>query len=155
MFFHMYIALGRGRQTPGVKLLTERPYHFDHLLQVLKKIPLNSDFIHILNVFSRVSSPKAGEDNAWGQNFDPNRKALSLWSFFANLQKSFSTLIFYIFLNYFIHVYSPGARADIPLRSNFWCHQKGLNILTIYCKFQNDLFEFWFYAYVLIFHACI
>ena len=39
MFFHMYIAPGRGRQTPGVKSLmsTESPYHFDHLLQVLKK----------------------------------------------------------------------------------------------------------------------
>ena len=48
MFFHMYIAPGRGRQTPVVKILmsTERPYHFDHLLQVLKKILLNS-FIHI------------------------------------------------------------------------------------------------------------
>ena len=39
MFFHMYIAQGRGRQSPGVKILmsTERPHHFDHLLQVLKK----------------------------------------------------------------------------------------------------------------------
>ena len=44
-----YIAPGKGRQTPWVKIFmsTERPYHFDHLLQVLKKIPLNSDFIHI------------------------------------------------------------------------------------------------------------
>ena len=34
-----YIAPGKGRQTPWVKILmsTERPYHFDHLLQVLKK----------------------------------------------------------------------------------------------------------------------
>ena len=39
MFFHMYIAPDWGRQTPGVKILmsTERPYHFDNLLQVLKK----------------------------------------------------------------------------------------------------------------------
>ena len=39
MFFHMYIAPGRGIQTPVVKILkaTERPYHFDHLLEVLKK----------------------------------------------------------------------------------------------------------------------
>ena len=39
MFSHMYIAPGRGRQTPGVKILmsTERPYQFDHLLQVLRK----------------------------------------------------------------------------------------------------------------------
>ena len=45
----MYIARGKGRQTLGVKSLmsTERPNHFDHLLQVLKKITLKSDFIHI------------------------------------------------------------------------------------------------------------
>ena len=32
----MYIARGKGRQTVGVKILmsTERPCHFDYLLQV-------------------------------------------------------------------------------------------------------------------------
>ena len=47
MFFHMYIAPGRGRQTPGVKILTstDRLYRFDHMLQVLIKIPLNYDWI--------------------------------------------------------------------------------------------------------------
>ena len=39
MILYIYIAPGKGRQTPGVHMLmpTERPYHFDHLLQVLKK----------------------------------------------------------------------------------------------------------------------
>ena len=39
MILYMYIAQGRGRQPPGDKVLisTEMPYHFTHLLQVLKK----------------------------------------------------------------------------------------------------------------------
>ena len=45
---------------------------------IFEKIPLNSDFIHIFNVFSRVYSSRAGADHPWDQNFDPNRKALSL-----------------------------------------------------------------------------
>ena len=39
-----------------------------------------------------------GQTMPQGQNFDPNRKALSLWPFVANLKtKSLSTLILYIF----------------------------------------------------------
>ena len=78
-FPHIY-SPGQGQTNPCVKILmsTEKPYHFDHLLQVLKKIPLNSDCIHIFNAFSRVSSPGQGQTMPCGQNFGPNRKALSL-----------------------------------------------------------------------------
>ena len=75
MFFHMYIAPGRGRQTPGVKILmsTERPYHFDYLLQVLKKIPLNSDFIHIFLMFFHVYIAP-GQTMPWGQILIPTER---------------------------------------------------------------------------------
>ena len=38
MFHHMYIALDRGRQSTGDKILmtTERPFLFAHMLQVSK-----------------------------------------------------------------------------------------------------------------------
>ena len=81
MFLHMYIAPGRGRQTPGVKILmsTERPYHYDHLFASFEKIPLNSDFIHIfLMFFHMYIALRQRQTMPWGQNFDPNRKALSL-----------------------------------------------------------------------------
>ena len=53
MFFHMYIALGRGRQPFVVKILmlTERHCHFAHLLQVSNKYLLKSDFIHTYACF--------------------------------------------------------------------------------------------------------
>ena len=62
MFFHRYIAPGyygeyKGHTNPW-------PYHFAHLLQVLKK--------------------KKGQTMPWDQNFYLNRKALSLRLFVAN-----------------------------------------------------------------------
>ena len=53
----------------------ESPYHFAHLLQVLKKIALKSDFIHIFfHVSPYVYSPGQGQTIHWRQNFDGNRK---------------------------------------------------------------------------------
>ena len=63
----MYIAAGQGQTTPGDKILmsTETSYHFGHLLQVLKKISLKSDFIHFFffHNFIHVYSTRAGADN--------------------------------------------------------------------------------------------
>ena len=49
-----------------------------------------------------------------GQNFDVNRKALSLRSFVARFKKSIWSLILYIFFHDLIHVYSPGAGGIQP-----------------------------------------
>ena len=62
---------------------TESPYHFAHLLKVLKK---KSDFIHIINDFISVYSPGARADNPLGTNY-VNRKPLSLCPFVAGLKK--------------------------------------------------------------------
>ena len=53
-----------------------------------------------------------GQTTLWGQNFDVNRKPLSLYPFVASLKKKSD---FIHILNDFIYVYSPGARADNPL----------------------------------------
>ena len=47
---YMYIAPSQGQTTPGDKILmpTERPYHFAHLLHVLKNL---FDCIHIFSCF--------------------------------------------------------------------------------------------------------
>ena len=43
---------------------TERHYHFDHLLEVLKKSVLKSDFINIFLCFHAcIYSPRPGADN--------------------------------------------------------------------------------------------
>ena len=43
--------------------------HFGHLLQVLKKISLKSDFMHFFHDFIHVYSPGAGADSRQGTKF--------------------------------------------------------------------------------------
>ena len=96
----------------------ESPYHFAHLLQVLKQ------FLWRLTIY-------------WGQNFDDNRKDFSLCSYVASFKMISSKSDFKHIFNDFIHVYSPGATAYNPVGTNFWCQQKALIILPIHCKFKR------------------
>ena len=51
----------------------------------------------------------------WGQNFDPNRKALSLWPFVAGFKKSHFEVWFYTYLLMFSCMYiAPGQEQTIP-----------------------------------------
>ena len=63
----------------------ESPYHFAHLLQVLKQ-SLHF-FVFFLHVFPHVHSPGQGQTNPWGQNFNASRKAISFQSFVASFEK--------------------------------------------------------------------
>ena len=57
-----------------------------------KQISLNSDFIHIFNVFHMYIAPGQGQTTLCGQNPDVNRKALSLCPFVVNFKpKSFQS----------------------------------------------------------------
>ena len=57
--------------------------HFSHLLQSLK-----SDFIHFFfHDLVHVYSPGQGQTALRGQNFDVNRKALSLYPFAASFKE--------------------------------------------------------------------
>ena len=66
---------------------TESPYHFAHLLQVLKKCFEVRFYIHLFHVSPYVYSPGQGQTIHWGQNFDDNRKAFSLCPYVANFKK--------------------------------------------------------------------
>ena len=70
MLLYTYIAPGQGHTTPwGQMMSTESPYHFAHLLQVLKQ-SLKYDFKNILkDDFIHVYSPKARAENPLGPNF--------------------------------------------------------------------------------------
>ena len=90
----MYTAVGQGQTIPGDKILmsTETSCHFGHLIQVLK------------NPFE-----------VRGQNFDFNRKALSLYPFVASFKEMSLTSDFIQFFHDLIHVYSPWVGGIQPL----------------------------------------
>ena len=48
---------------------------------------LESDFIHFFHHLIHVYSPGAGQTVSMGQNFDVNRKALSLYPFVASFKE--------------------------------------------------------------------
>ena len=67
---------------------TEMSCHFIHLLQVSKQISLKSDFIQFFFMISYMYiAPGQGQTVPRGQNFDVNRKALSLYPFVASFKK--------------------------------------------------------------------
>ena len=108
-------------------------------------------YIHFFMFHHYVYSPGQGQTIHWGQNFDDNRKAFSLWPYVASFKMISSKSDFINIFNDFIHAYSPGARAENPLGTNFWCQQKALITSTTCCKFQTNLFKFWFYTHLLMF----
>ena len=100
--------------------------------------------IHIFSWFKKLYSRRPGSHNPRGQNFNVNRKLLSLRLFATSFKKSFWSLILYNCFHNFIHVYSPGAGAENPFGMEFWCQQEHLVTSVICCKFQKNLFEVWF-----------
>ena len=118
MILYMYIAPGQGQTNLGGKILmsTEIPYHFAHLLPVLKKITLKSIFSSFCMIvfFSHVYSPRQGQTNHWGNKFYDNRKVISLCPVVASFKMFSSKSDFIHIFNDFMHVYSLGARAENP-----------------------------------------
>ena len=65
MILYMYIAPGQGQKTPRGQTfdVNRKPLSLRPFVASFKQISLNSDFIHIFNVFPHVYSPGAGADN--------------------------------------------------------------------------------------------
>ena len=99
---------------------TGRPHHIGQLLQVSKEsfqpLTLYIYFHDLINVYSH----RSGADNPRGQNFDVNRKLLSLQSFATSFKKfSLKSDFIHNLFHDIIHVYSPWAGADNPLGTTF------------------------------------
>ena len=60
--------------------------HFGHLLQVLKKISLKSDFMQFFMILYMYKAPGQGHSAPRGQSFNVNRNVLSFHSFDASFQ---------------------------------------------------------------------
>ena len=84
-------------------------------------------------------APGLGQTAPRGQNFDVNRKALSLYPFVASFKKKSLCEEFSLksdFIHFFhdlMHVYSPGAAGIQPQGTKFSCQQKLLVTSVTYC----------------------
>ena len=94
--------------------------HFGLLLQVSKKISLQSDFIQFFfMILYMYIAPGQRQTVPRGQSFDVNRNVLSLHSFVASFKKMSLKSDFKHFFHDLMHAYSPGAGANSPQRTKF------------------------------------
>ena len=112
--------------------------HFGHLLQVVKKISLKSDFTHFFfMILYMYIAPRQGQTAPRGQNFNVNRNVLSFHSFDASFKK---TPLKSDFINLFydlIHVYSPGAGQTAPRGQNLDVNRKALSLYPFVASFKE------------------
>ena len=71
-------------------------------------------------------APGQGKTAPRGQNFDVNRKTLSLYPFVASFKEISLKSDFIHFFHDFVHVYSPKAGADSPLGTKCLYQQEHL-----------------------------
>ena len=107
---------------------TEIPYHFAHLLQVLKKISLKSDYyrVFLCVFFHMYIAPARGRQPIGDKNFVTTERP---FLFAHTLQKMiFSKSDFIHIFNDFIHVYSPGQGQKTPWGQTFDVNRKPLSL---------------------------
>ena len=97
VFFHMYIAPGRGRQPIGDKkfMTTKRPFLFAHMLQVSKWSLRNLILYTFLMILYMYIAPGQGQKTPWGQTFDVNIKPLSPRPLVASFKQNLFEFWFY------------------------------------------------------------
>ena len=97
-----------------------------------------------------------GQTTHYGQNFDVNRKASSLWSFVASLKRISSTSDFIHIFSWFNKCIYPQVRGRQPQATKFWCQQKPLFTSVICYKFKNkSLWSLILYNFFMILYMYI
>ena len=118
---------------------TESPYHFAHLLPVLKKMALKSIFSSFCMIvfFSHVYSPRQGQTNHWGQKFYDTRKAFSLCPYVASFKMISSKSDFiHIFMILYMYI-ALGQGQKTPWGQPFDVKRKPLSLRPFVESFKQ------------------
>ena len=84
------------------------------------------------------TAPGQGQTAARGQNFEVNRKALSLYSLVASFKEISLKSDFIQFIHDLIHVYSPGAGGNTTTRGqNFDVNRNVLSLRSSVASFKS------------------
>ena len=152
MLLYMYIAPGQLQTTPWGQMLmsTESPYHFAHLLQVLKQSLWSK---HILNDFIHVCSPRTRAENPLGTNFWCQQKALITSTICYKFQTNVFEFWFYTHFLMFFHMYIAPGQGQITLcGQNPDINRKALSLCPFVASFKKCL---WSLILYIIFHVFI
>ena len=97
LYMYIYVAPGLGLTTPRGRnfYVTGTACHFGHLLQVLNKISLKSDFMQFFSWFYTCIQSRGRGRQPQGDSFNVNRNVLSFHSFDASFQKNAFEVWFY------------------------------------------------------------
>ena len=117
MILYMYIAPRQGLTSPwGRNFKVKRNIlSLRSFVASFKTISLKSDFIHFFfMILYMYIALEQGQTAPRGQNFDVNRKALSLYLFVASFKEISLKSGFIHFFHDLIHAYSPGAGGIQP-----------------------------------------
>ena len=93
------------------------------------------------------TAPGQGQTAPRGQNFDVNRKVLSLYPFVASDKKSLWSLILYILFHDLIHVYSSRVGGRQPQEDKVLMSTEMSYHFTNLLQVTKNLFEVWFYTF--------
>ena len=131
---------------------TEIPYHFAHLLTVLKKISLKSNFLPFFMCFFHMYiAPGRDRQPIGDKNFITTGRPFLFAHMLQVSNWSLRNLILYTFLMTLYMYTAPGQGQKTPWGQTFDVNRKPLTTSTICCKFQTNLFWFWIYTCFLMF----
>ena len=138
MILYMYIAPGQGQKNPWGQTfnVNRKPLPLWPFVASFKQISLNSDFIHIFNVFSHVDSPASGADNPLWTKFWCQKKGLVTLPICCKFQKNIVEVWFYTYFCLFLYMcIAPGQGQTTSWGQNFYFNTNLLSLWSFAVSF--------------------
>ena len=134
-FIHVYKAPGARGDNPWGKFVWCKQKGLITLITGKKLCPLIlCTFLVILSIYIALGQ---GQTTHYGQNFDVNRKASSLWSFVASSKRISSIFDLIHIFHDLINVYSRMSGVDNPRGQNFDVNRNLLSLWSFATSFKK------------------
>ena len=158
LYMYIHVVPGQGLTTPRGRnfMSTGTSCHFGHLLQVLKKISLQSDFMHFFSWFYTCIYPRGRGRQPPGEKvLMSTEMSCHFIHLMQVLKKCLWSLILYNLFYDLIYVYSPGAGTDNPRGQNLDVNRKALSLYPFVASFKEISLKSDFIHFFSWFNTCI
>ena len=158
MILYMYIAPGQGQKTLWGQILdvNRKPLSLRPFVAGLKKNCFEVWFyIHFFQVSPYVYSPRQGDRQSTGDNFDDNRKAYSLCPYVASF-KMISSKSDFIHILMILYMYiAPGQGQKTLWGQTLDVNRKPLSLRPFVANFKQISLNSDLYTFLMFFHMYI